>query len=158
MNLKQSTLFKLLLVRKYKMYFSAVTVCEVLSVLKDNEHLRAIKLFGADRCIEISLSIAQLPCNARHQVTLRHAGYHVDPGGFRCLCRAASSMMCLKFHIAGHDNDSPLEIQQLVPDPKESMYLLKVTSLFRFASEHRPVSRTPGMFTTHIQHRQRCGD
>lgn len=45
---------------KVKIYFSVVTECEVLSGLKDNEHLRAIKLFGSDRCLEVSSQIAQI--------------------------------------------------------------------------------------------------
>lgn len=45
---------------KVKIYFSVVTECEVLSGLKDNEHLRAVKLFGSERCIEVSSQIARI--------------------------------------------------------------------------------------------------
>jgi tRNA(fMet)-specific endonuclease VapC len=50
---------------KRKIYFSVITECEVLPGLKDNEHLQAVKLFGSDRCIQVSSEIAQIAGSIR---------------------------------------------------------------------------------------------
>lgn len=45
---------------KVNIYFSVITECEILSGLKDDEHLRTAKLFSSGRCIEVSSDIAQI--------------------------------------------------------------------------------------------------
>ncbi|UUZ81352.1 PIN domain-containing protein [Paenibacillus sp. P26] len=50
---------------KMALYFSTITLCEVFTGLKQEEQLRAEKLFTSKRCIDVTSDIARMAADIR---------------------------------------------------------------------------------------------
>lgn len=78
---------------RMKMYFSVITECEVLSGLKDDEHLRAANLFGNGRVIEVSSEIAKTAGSLRR--TQREKGRKLKTPDALIIASAVNENLCL---------------------------------------------------------------